>query len=475
MSEQEIRIGRAGTMPGLKPELQRAMLALLLLAPAVLLLVNVKPLLAQVYFAALAGVLLVSLPRVTFVLFVLSIGLYLPYMINNFALLPFDILLVILFFSTLLGFFMRGNTEIRGGGVDLAFLLLIGATVISAIFAHDPSYSILPTVRIFLIYLAYRMVFKYSLDMSVRGIVQLYLFIVFALSVVNGTTFLVAGGEERIFGPAWLAYETFAMTGLPMALAFLIWAETPADRFKYVLVAVVIGFGLLASGSRAPLLAVILAVPVLLVFGWRKSRRERSVSSMRVLRGLMIPIAALVVMVVLLRETIFMGALERMESLVESIENPQETVLLRLVLAKAAVKGFLADPLTGIGIGNFKIVDRVAPEMRMEPVWFYIRGMSAHNVVLHYLAETGIPGTLALLLLAFSGLRLSYRTFRMRLTARENQVSASLFVAMVVFCVTLFYMRAWTWGQSGYVLSLLFGLTAAWHYRVRRTTTRVHD
>ena len=439
-------------------------MALVLAAPALLLLVNYKPIVALMYFAALAGIGLVSLPRVTFILFFFSIAIHLSYVRNNIAIQVFDILLIILFFAVALDFLLRGRLEIRATGLDLAFLALIAATLISALLAHNRAYSVVPTIRIILIYISFRMVYKFALEMGVRRITLLYIYLVMVLALINITIFIIAGGKARVFGPAWLAFETYTMTALPMALGFMIWGRSTGERLKFAAVASIIGFGLLASQSRGPLLAVIIAVPLLLFFAYRKARRERSASSLRIIRLVFIPIVVVVAAVLLLRQSLFEGSLERLESLLKSLKNPQETVLLRLVLAKAAIKGFLAHPIFGVGIGNFKIIDQVVPEMRMEPVWFYIRGMSAHNVILHYLAETGIAGTVALVSVSWVGLRTAYRTFRRHLADADQQVSAALFVGMLVFCFTLLYMRAWTWGQGGYIMAILFGLSAAWYH-----------
>jgi uncharacterized membrane protein len=79
------------------------------------------------------------------------------------------------------------------------------------------------------------------------------------------------------------------------------------------------------------------------------------------------------------------------------------------------------------------------------------------------LAETGLFGALSLLALALTGVRTGYRVFRARLSAADTQVSVALFIAMFVFAITLLYMRAWTWGEGGYIMALLFGLLAAWY------------
>jgi len=446
-----------------RSDLLRILVTLVLLAPALLLLVNYRPTVAMMYFAALMAVALVSLPRVTFVLFFLSNALHLPYMLNKVAVLPFDILLAILFFSVFLEFLLRGRSEIRSTGLDLAFLALIAATFVSAVLAHNRAYSVLPTIRIVMIYIAFRMVYKFALEMGVRRITLFYIYLVMALAAINVVLFLIKGGQARVFGPAWLGFETYSMTALPMAVGFLIWSRTFGERLKYLLVAIVIGFGMLASQSRGPMLAVVVAVPLLFFFATLKARREQTGSILRIGRLIFVPLIVVSAAVLFLRQSLFEHAVERLEILVESLKNPQETILLRLVLAKAAIKGFLAHPIFGVGIGNFKIIDQVVPEMRMDPVWFYLRGMSAHNVVLHYLAETGIVGTVALLSVAWLGVRSAYRSFRRKLATPDQQVSAAIFAAMLVFSITLWYMRAWTWGQGGYIMAILFGLSAAWY------------
>lgn len=440
-----------------------AVLLLLPFAPALLIAAHYRALVAAAYFTALAALVMLAFPRLLFTLFLISIGLFLPYYVTDtMAISPADLLLALLAVIALLDFLLRDSTAIRLSRIDGPFLALIGGTVISAFFAHNQAYSIIPVVRIVVVYAAYHLTFKFGSELGVRCVLRRYVLFVAALSLINAVLFVLAGGRERVFGPAWLGYEPLSMTALPMAVTFAVWAERHAERLRYIFAALLIGFGMLAAGSRGPMLAVLLVVPLLMFFGWRKARREQTITTRRVLRGMLLPLVAILALVIVLQELLFTGLIDRIRTLVESIGDPQETVLLRVVLAKAAIGAFLSDPLTGIGIGNFRVVDEVVPQIRLEPVWFYIRGMSAHNVLLHYLAETGLLGAVPLVLLALTGVRTAYRCFRRPLAHRHQQVSAALFAGMLVFAITLLYMRAWTWGQEGYVMGLLFGLTAAW-------------
>ncbi|MEW6049665.1 MAG: O-antigen ligase family protein [Candidatus Zixiibacteriota bacterium] len=444
-------------------DLKRAV-ALILIASflfATVLVAIGRPLPALALLTAPAVAYLYASPRACFYIFLVSIGFHLPYFIGTFALWPFDIALVVLFSAILLDFLLHRQTDIRRTEYDLAFFFLIGATWLSALFAFDRSQAIVPSFRIMAIYIAFRAVFKMSSEIGVRKIVLFYIWQVFALSVVNIFLFLMAGGKERVFGPSWLAFENYSMTAVPMALAFFIWADSTRERLMYALVAIVILFAVAASGSRGSMLAIALALPVLVIAARWKACREGNRGAVQAANRIIVVAGVGVALVLFLGTVLFGGFLERVGELVDSFTRPQGTIALRLVLWKAAIEGFLTSPLVGIGIGNYTSVDQIIPAIKAEPVWYYIRGMTAHNVVLHYLAETGIIGAAALLTLAGTGLATAHRRFRPAMGNRDTQVTAALFIMMVVFVMSLFFMRAWTWSQEGYVLAIIFGLNAA--------------
>jgi hypothetical protein len=64
------------------------------------------------------------------------------------------------------------------------------------------------------------------------------------------------------------------------------------------------------------------------------------------------------------------------------------------------------------------------------------------------------------------GLKTAYRIFKRKLSLSNTQVSAAVFINMVVFSVTILFMP-WTWGQGGYILALVFGMTAAWNEELK--------
>ena len=441
------------------------------LAAALVMMFAGRNLVALVLMAGIGMAALTLVPRVSFYLFFFSTAFWLPQrMSTTFAVHPFDVLLAVTFAGVALEFLLKSDGEIRATGFDVAFLVLIGATLLSAVLAYHPAYSVVPMIRIVTIYLAFRIFFKFALEVGVRRILLLYIGIVIVLSLYNVGIFLRTGGTVREFGPAALGYEPMSMTALPMALAFMLWATDRKERILHGLSCLAIAGGIVATQARGPLLTVVIAVPVMLWFARRKANRESTHHVGRTTLLVVVALVLITLVAVSLSTNLLAGAWLRYEELIESANDPAGTIALRLVLWKTAIRTFLDHPLTGIGIGNFRIVHELYPEVHMIPLYAQVKGMSAHNVLLHYLAETGLVGALSLLALAFLGLRTGYRSFKLRLEKSDTQISAALFIAMFVFSITILYMRAWTWGEGGYIMALLFGLVAAWRHHLAKGT-----
>ena len=439
-----------------------AFLALLFLAPALLIVAGPRPIIAVFYFAALGAMCLLVNPRISFIIWMASISAYFPIRLGGMMVNPSDFAMLLLILSVVLDFFLHTRTKLRRSVFDVPFLCLIGAAGLSVLFAFDRSLSLTPTLRVVIIYLAFRIVFKLAMDLGVRRVLLFYVYQVFVLSSINSILFLIQGGHSRMFGPAWLPFETFAMTALPMTAAFMIWSQSSKERIKFGFMGIVIALAIFATQSRAPIVTVVLAMPVLLAAAARRKPGGSPGLNLGRLFKLVLPIGLVTLLLYLGRETFFEGSFGRIQQMVDSAVKPEGTIALRVVLWTAAIKAFLVNPLTGIGMGNFKVVGLILPEIRLAPVWYYIGGMSPHNVVLHWLAETGLPGAVALLWLAWRGLKAGYGAFAKAETASDQQVTGALFIGLFIFALSIFYMRAWTWGQDGYIMALLFGLGAAW-------------
>ena len=465
-------ISSSGSVSHRKLSLILGTVAVALALPAFLFLFDWKTAMLAGYFGLLGLLVLSCFPRVAYFLFLGSVTLYAPHEFTWMAIHPSDLAFAMLMLAIIFDYLVRAKTEIRHTKLDLAFILLIGATVISAIFAFDISRSLIPVLRTFVVYFAFRITMKYGIELTVRRMIIFYIWQTAFFSAIVFIESLQSGGNIRSFGISGPAIRYFIVTALPMSLAFLIWSRTFFAKVGYSTACLLMGLGLLATQSRAPLVALTIAVPVLLWGAFRKARRIENKHAVSMTKYIFVPLVLLVLTVVIFSDTQFGAVLMRIDLLIDSIGNPQGTVATRLVLWSAALKAFQTSPLVGVGIGNMKILTEILPELRTVPLWIWVKGLSAHNVVLHYLAETGIIGTSALLFL-FG--RAYYSARCSRNSSSDPAVGTALWIAAFVCCLTMFYEQNWTWGQPGFVLAFLFGLIAAHEYSRKKSISERHE
>ena len=446
-------------------------IALIIALPAIFSLGIQRMNLFIVYTGILFLSSIVVFPRLSFYIFLLSISVYYPTFIGRFALHPYDICFAIFITSIIFDYLLRGKNNIVTTKLDLPFIILVAATIISAVFAFDKSYSIVPTFRIITIYIAYRAMIIYIPKFDLRKVLLFYIYQVFALSLLNCALFIIAGGKIRIFGPSWLAFESYAMTAIPMTFAFFIWSESTKEKFKYAMITITILIALLATQSRAPMLAVVITTPILLFFAYKKMGGQQKVVYKKQLYKLLFAVGIVIILGIVFKDTLFKDAFGRFEAFFNALSDPKGTVYLRIILWTTALKAFINNPLVGIGIGNFRIIDQIYPDLKFIPVWYYIGGMSTHNVILNYLAETGIIGSFSLIAITIINLKTAFNSFMINLSSKDTQISAAILISIIVFSLTILYMRAWTWGQDGYIMALLFALNIAWNKKLKTKTS----
>jgi hypothetical protein len=446
--EQDLWIGRAAKLS----------FALVLgLIPAVLLLISGRTIPALVYSAIPITVLLVASPRYSFYLFLAVNFIYAPYHLTGFAVHPWDIAGVIFFTAVLVSWLFRYKLSVQKTRFDYNLWALILATFISGMFAYNRMLSIVPLTRIVVIYIAYRAFYYLSGVVTPSRMLRSYINVYTAISLYHCCLFISGGGTLREFGISGIAFETFCMVGVPVTLAHAIWSRTIRKQLIYSAFFLVNLTAAVATMSRGPLLTISVALPVLLVASYLKAKRLHISSARKFVRSFVLIIVPLVI-VIIIGSGIFLQVGERFEELVS--EQPTGTVLLRLSLWKTAWQGFLLKPITGIGIGNFRLIDVYLPLLRFEPHRYYLVGMSFHNVFLQYLSETGLLGAVALLLLVWNVFITGRRTMRDSTSDHDMTTVASIYICSFIFAITVFYMRAWTWGQEGYILALILALLA---------------
>lgn len=100
-----------------------------------------------------------------------------------------------------------------------------------------------------------------------------------------------------------------------------------------------------------------------------------------------------------------------------NLANQQNTILQRLSFWRSAIEIIKDFPINGVGVGNLENIYPKYKELMANETRF------AHNILLQTWVETGLPGTIALILLILSFIRVSFRVKR-----------APINIALIISC-----------------------------------------
>ncbi|MDH4034136.1 MAG: O-antigen ligase family protein, partial [candidate division Zixibacteria bacterium] len=237
--------------------------------------------------------------------------------------------------------------------------------------------------------------------------------------------------------------------------------------------AVVLG-GLISTQSRFSIIFALIMSLLVVILSWRYHRRLRAenrqsgfaMEQVRVslrCRWLVIGAAGLTLAVIGLNPGMLQGVVDRFTVVLESPTG--STVFLRLTLWSFALKAFLSDPLTGIGPGCFRSIHHILPTLSLSEVGPWVRGLSAHNLFLHYLAEAGLIGGISLAALMINQFRLSRRIWSSQVELQNRACTLALYATGTLFVVTTFLETGWLWGQGGYAFAFFVAMIARQHSR----------
>lgn len=353
----------------------------------------------------------------------------------------------------------------------LGFLALIGAVGVAAVFGVRPILAASPLARLAILTLTMLAVYRLSARLNITNLLKVFFWMAAAHSCIALWGFVTSMGLERSFGfsPATLA--ALAMTAFPIGLVATLWHRSRRKRSLYLAGTMIVLGGIVATQSRFPLLVCVAMVPVVLFVLKRVTRRWNlsHETAVPVLsrpdgsvwrRGLALAgvLGVIGCGAVLLQPDYFAGLSWRFSQLWSL--SPTGTFRLRLVLWDSAWRAFMAHPITGIGPGSFRYVAEILPEVRLDTVAYWVRGLSAHNLMLHYLAETGLLGGTALLAMMVGQFRAGRRLIQPRPGTPLASVDLSLALLAGLFLLTTFLETGWLWGQTGFVFAFILALIA---------------
>jgi len=429
-----------------------------------------KLLYGAVLLAIPATLFIITHPRLalyTFVFLLFVPSAFLP----GLKVYMYDVGAVLLILAAALDLLLRESSDSRVPPLFGNYIFVFIVLLLTGVFGYSLAASVRPMIRVLVTLLVFLSVYRLSATTTIASLLRFFFWICAAHAAVALAEFLIARGQTRSFGFMSIALDDFAMLAAPIGLGFFLWAA-PGKSARYAIGTAVTFGGLIATQSRAPLLFAVASCGLLLLLTVSRTRpiSSRGIAAQSIglvpsaalvrrrVRWVVIWVATAVVAVFALKALLFSGVIGRFERLLTT--TPHGTFRLRLVLWTEALKAFWQHPLMGIGPGNFRNLSEVMPAVRLDPLNYYVRGLSAHNLFLHYLAETGILGVTALLALFIGQFRLARKTWRDSRTGFRIDIAVILFTLSALLLFTTLFEAGWMWAEFSLVAAFLIALIA---------------
>jgi O-antigen ligase len=451
-------------------------LALAVMIPTAVLLLVGKTMLAATVPAAVVALVVITHPRVALYqyLFVLFIQWEL---VDSIPLYATDVSAALVILAALVDLLVGDRLPARLPRLSLNFLLLLFAVFVAAMLGSDPGTSLRPMLRLVFIFLTFLAVFRLAGRVRVRQPVSLFFWVCVLHAVIVLVGFVASGGSIRSFGFSPMTFDGLAMMTLPVGLSLFLWERSQRGGWYLLGSAIVLG-ALISTQSRFSILfglSLSMMVLILSIIRYRRivsrqphDRAEETPAVPPVGRRVLLVAASLpglALVALVTAPTLFASVIERFLAVWTAPTG--ETVALRLTLWSFAVKAFLADPITGIGPGCFRYVQEIFPTLRLAVVSPWIRGLTAHNLFLHYLAETGLIGAAALAALFVNLYLLARRLWKTAGERFDHGCSLALYSLGTLFLLTTFLEAGWFWGQTAYAFAFFAALITRQFHRTQ--------
>ncbi|MEW6413556.1 MAG: O-antigen ligase family protein [Candidatus Zixiibacteriota bacterium] len=381
---------------------------------------------------------------------------------SPFGFLLVDISAVILICTAVLDFLLKGSRIGRFPALSVNFGLLLVALFVVALLGPRPFLAVHSIMRLILTTFTFLAFYRLSRYFTLMHLVKVFFWFSVIHCVIALLMSLQSGHPERVFGLAPKTLDDLTMISFPVGLALYLWLRE-GRTVAYLLGSGVIFVALLATQSR---LAILLGggfsfLVVAYSLGRRVTDRVKGAGeSGRVSKKrtkYLIGFASVAFLAAIFSNLEFVAAvINRFSEVLR--HSPGGTFSLRLLLWDAGLNAFWDNPIIGIGPGNFRFIHEFYPSMRFHPDQFRIEGLTAHNLVIHYLAETGIVGSSMLIALLINQLRKAVRYFKENIRGGQPAVAMVILISAIIFFVTAFLEAGWMWGQTSLVFAFFMAI-----------------
>lgn len=420
--------------------------------------------------AAAGLIIALTLPLLLFLPFETWIGLFI---FSTFVFLKFKsrqisdfaaILMVAVFIGWHISSADDDRFRIQASPMSFAivfFLLTVGISLIDA--AHK-FIAIKQYARYLFIFVVYWVLHSYFVNTQ-RFITWLRLYVYFTiLGSITMIVELMISGKLRAFGLSGSPFNDMLVAGCIIAFIFLIFDEQ--GRFKWSLVNLFLLVSLLIIQTRAAWLSFVLTTSFLSFFLLIKQREVFLPVFNRRIVPIFVGLSLVVLAFLATNPEVYTGITQRVEQLVETseAETKLNSLFTRALIWDTAIGVFKANPINGVGIDLFPFVSE--KYYNCHPILYrvFVEDLDPHLLLLTFLCETGVIGTIGFIVFLFRMMQISLRNCRLSTRREDKVVSYSLLGFAFFVCVCSLYAGSWFYNQNSYELMFFLALITAFYF-----------
>lgn len=354
-------------------------------------------------------------------------------------------------FALIIGHFIRraieGKRPLSGTPLDKAIIPLLGIVAISLINAVDFQKGMINLLRHVELFLLFYVLVTEVKKEHIEQYLRFYVAMVSFQSVIAIYQFLSSGGEVRAFGTAGVPFAQLLVAALVICYVYCLLHPKVFNRYLFLFF-LMIG-ALIATQTRSSWFYFALSFFIVSFLVFLKKRRVSILKRAAT-------ILTMLILSVLLLVAAFPDLTYSLLFRLEQMSFDVGTLYWRVLLWKTALKIFAQHPIMGIGLAQFPVLSISYFGLEARSIHEVVEGLTAHSLLLSYLAETGLLGGICLVFFALSFLSLGFFIYRRVKDPHDIPVGIILF-GLLIFEV----ISQGDWFRSTLGMAFMFILALA--------------
>ena len=360
-------------------------------------------------------------------------------------------------------FFIRhllySQTPMNKGGLFWPIIIFITAIGFSLAEPYDYVIGFKNYIRYFLLFGVYWALHNYlkTVKQIERGLICYLVYTFFASATM--ILAVLAHGGSRKFGIAGVPINDLQVASVIIALVYFLLAKSKVK--SWCCLTCYFLFAIILIQTRGVWLSSILTfsfISIVLII--QRSKIHQRVVWYRVLT-LVIGTAFCTILVLIAFPTVLDFIGQKISQLQGSTSLKNNSIFSRLLIWTTAWEMFIQNPINGIGIDLFPHASHLYYDIL--PILFltYVQGLDPHLLVLTFLCETGIIGTIGFLTLLLWNLRIGYLNFKLSKSLAERKLALAIWSVLFLVFISSFYAGAWFYGQNGFQFIFFMAMNSA--------------